>query len=96
MATKRRPLGKPLPRVKDTDNTAPTAEQVDRTNALWDSVVPAKWLGMLDAKPLGWTGTPKPRFFYDEITQTLTRANGVIVTIDERRRAYLAFQDALK
>lgn len=93
----RRPLGKPLPPISDDADTTPTPAQVDRAVALWDATVPAQWRGMLDPKPLGWTGTPKPRFYYDDIRGVLIRAStGKIVTMEEKRKAYLAFQDALK
>jgi hypothetical protein len=94
---KRKPLGNPLPPVKDRDNTTPTQEQIDRSVALWDSVVPARWRGMLDAKPLEWTGTPKPRFYYDEMRGVMIRAsNGQVVTDKEKRAAMEAYQKALK
>jgi hypothetical protein len=94
MAAKRRPLGKPLAEVKDP---TPTPEQIDRAVAQWDSVVPEKWRGLLDAKPLGWIGTPKPRFYYDEVRRVTIRAsNGKIVTAAEKRLAYLAYQEAVR
>lgn len=97
MPAKRRPLGKPLPPVKDSDNTTPTNEQIDRAVSLWDSIVSAQWRGMLDAKPLGWVGTPKPRFYFDEVRGVLIRAStGKVVTMKEKRDAYLAFQAGIK
>ena len=95
MSTKRRPLGKPLPPVKPDDNTDPTPEQVDRTVALWDSVVPAKWRGMLDPRPMGWTGKPKPNYFYDE-RGLLFHASGRQVTTAEKRAAILAYEAGTK
>lgn len=95
MAAKRKPLGKPLPDAKDIP--APSAEQIDRFVASWDANVPEKWRGLLDAKPVGWTGTPNPRFYYDEIRRVTIRAsNGRVVTAAEKRAAYLAYMQAIK
>ena len=96
MAAKRRPLGKPLPVTKDGDDTTPTAEQIDRSIASWDSVVPEKWRGMLEPKPVGWVGTPKPRYFYDDLRGMLLHANGQVVTAAEKRAAMLAYQAGIK
>jgi len=97
MAAKRRPLGRPLPPVKDTDDLTPQAAQIDRAVALWDSIVPEKWRGMLDAKPMGWIGKPKPRFYFDDVRGVMIRAsNGQVVTAKEKRAAYLAFQAGIK
>lgn len=91
----RKSLGNVLPPV--TDILAPTDEELNRISALWDSRVPAQWRGLLDAKPIGWEGTPKPRFYYDEVTRVITRAsNGKVVTARERRLAYLAYQKVVR
>jgi hypothetical protein len=94
MTTKRRPLGNPLPATKDVTITQ---SDIDIAIAQWDSVVPEKWRGLLDAKPLDWTGKQKPRFYFDEVRRVTIRAsNGKVVTAKEKRLAYLAYQDALK
>ena len=96
MPVKRKPLGRPLPPVKG-DIPAPTVEEVDRLVALWDANVSPQWRGLQDAKPLGWTGTPKPRFWYDEIRGVIIRvSNGKVVTEKEKRAAFLEFQKAMQ
>jgi tetratricopeptide (TPR) repeat protein len=87
------PLGKPLPAVKKI--AAPTQQELDHLCAEWDELVPEEWRGLLDAKPLGYTGTPAPRFYYDEVRRINIRAsNGQVVTYQEKRLAYLAFKKA--
>jgi len=96
MPAKRKPLGRPLPPVKG-DIPAPTVEEVDRISAAWDAAVSPQWRGLLDAKPLGWEGKPKPRFYYDEVKRVTIRAsNGKVVTAAEKRAAYLEFMQAMK
>lgn len=92
--TRRKPFGKALPPV--TEFPAPTEQELNVISATWDRLVP-QWAGLLDAKPLGWEGTPAPRFFRDEIKQQTIRArDGHIVTNKERRAAMEIYLDGLR
>jgi hypothetical protein len=85
--------GRPLPAVADFP--APSQDEIAAMIAEWDALAPAEYRGLLSAKPVGWVGTPKPLFFYDEVRRVSIRAsNGKVITADEKRRAWLAFQDA--
>ena len=87
-------LGKQPPPVKEKFK-APTSKEIAALIAEWDEFAPEEYRGLLSAKPLGWTGTPKPLFYYDEGRRVSIRAsNGQVITTDEKRRAWLAFQDA--
>ena len=92
---KRVPLGERLPPVKKV--AAPSSKEIDRTNVLWDELMPEEWRGLLDAKPLGYIGTPAPRFYWDAEKRVNIRASdGHVVTMKEKRDAMLIFQKALK
>ena len=89
---KRKPLGPPLPAL--VDFPAPGEDELNRLSAQWNSIVPAKWRGMLDAQPLG--SEVKSAFYYDEVRRVLYRANGQVVSVRERLLAYEAFQEVIR
>lgn len=74
MANKKKPLGKPLPKTRDTYvDPAPTAEEANELVVLWDMYTPARYRGLLraqnksvleqtDKKPIG-------RFVWDDTTR---------------------------
>ena len=91
---RRVPLGKPLPPVK---KVTITRKEVDRTVEQRDEIMPEEWRGLLDAKPLGYTGEPAPRFYYDPVKKVNIRASdGHVVTIKEKRELMLILQKAIK
>jgi hypothetical protein len=91
---KRVPLGKPLPPVVE-DIPAPTQQELDLLIANWNAYAPPKYRGMLEARPVG-TDDPKALWFYNPIRRRYIHArNGRIVTVDELRKAFLSFQDAM-
>ena len=86
-------LGKPLPPVAEI--AVPTQEELDNLSEQWNKLVPEEWRGLLDPKPLGYTGTPAPQFYYDNMRGVTIRArNGQVVTTKEKRLALRAFQKA--
>lgn len=88
---KRISLGKPLPPVNDI--LIPTQQEIDLMIANWDAYAPAKYWGMLIARPFG-TDDPKARWFYDDIRKRYVSRNGHVVNPKELRLAYLAYQKA--
>jgi len=85
----KRKLGKPLPPVKDIP--APTEAEIDLMIANWDAYAPAKYRGMLAAKPVGTKGA---RWFWDSVRRRYISKSGRVVTPKELRSAYLAYHKA--
>jgi len=92
MPAKRVPRGKGLPAF-DGDVPVPSQAEIDALVINWNERVP-RYAGLLEAQPLG---SDKPsRFWYDEINQRyIRRSNGRIVTEQELRAAFLAFQKSM-
>jgi hypothetical protein len=89
---KRVKLGKPLPPVDDIP--APSQTELDLLIANWNAYAPPKYRGMLEAKPAG-TDDPKARWFYNPIRRCYISRAGRIVTAEELRKAFLAFQETM-
>jgi hypothetical protein len=86
-----RRLGKPLPPVNDIP--APTEAEIDLMIANWDAYAPAKYRGLLAARPVG-TDDPKARWFYDDKRRRYISRSGRVVSPQELRLAFLAYQKA--
>jgi hypothetical protein len=85
-----RRLGKPLPPVKEV--AAPTQSEIDLMIANWDAYAPAKYRGLLAARPVGTKGA---RWFWDSARRRYISAkSGHVVTPKELRAAYLAYHKA--
>lgn len=84
-------LGKPLPPVKDVPS--PTEAEIDLLISNWDTYAPAKYRGLLSARPMG-TSDPKARWFYDDKRKRYVSRTGYVVSPKELRIAYLAFKKA--
>lgn len=87
----KRKLGKPLPPVKDIP--PPTEAEIDLMVANWNTYAPAKYRGLLEARPIG-TDDPKARWFYDAERGRYVSKTGHVVTPQELRAAYLAYKKA--
>jgi hypothetical protein len=85
----KRRLGKPLPPVKDIP--VPTEAEIDLMIANWDAYAPAKYRGLLAARPLGTAGA---KWFYDDRRKRYISRSGHVVTPKELRAAYLAYKKA--
>jgi hypothetical protein len=90
---KRAALGKPLPAVSG-EIVPPSQQDIDLIVANWDAYAPAKYRGMLSARPIG-TDDPKARWFYDDQRGRYISRAGNVVTPQELRLAYLAYQKAI-
>lgn len=85
-------LGKPLPPVKKVD--PPTQQEIDLLISNWDTYAPAKYRGLLSARPLG-TDDKEARWFYDADRRRYISRAGHVVTPKELRLAYFAFKKAI-
>jgi len=92
MPTRKR-LGSPLPAIKGAI-PAPTEAEIVLLVYNWDTYAPAKYRGMLSARPLG-TYDPKARWFYDADRRRYISKSGRVVSPQELRLAYLAFKKAM-
>lgn len=86
-------LGKPLPPIKG-DIPAPTEQEIALLVSNWDTYAPAKYKGLLSARPLG-TDDKKARWFYDATRRRYVSRSGRVVTPKELRQAYLDFKKAM-
>lgn len=89
----RRKLGKPLPPIEKV--SPPAQEAIDLAILKWDAYAPAKYRGLLSARPFG-TKDPKARWFYDARRMRYISKSGRVVSPKELREAYLAYNKALK
>ena len=90
---KRVPLGKDtLPPVTG-DIPAPSQAEQDVVISNWNTYAQPEYRGMLEARPVG-ADDPKARWFYDPVKRCYISRDGHVVTSDELRKAYLAFQKA--
>jgi hypothetical protein len=91
--TKRIPLGKDnLPPI-DGDIPAPSQAEIDLIIANWNAYAPAKYRGMLEARPVG-TKDSKARWFYDAQRQRYISRAGHVVSPRELNEVYLAYRKA--
>lgn len=85
-------LGKPLSPIKD-DLPPPTEAEIELMVARWDTFAPAKYRGLLSARPFG-AKDPKARWFYDDERKRYISRSGHVVSPKELRKAYLDFKRA--
>jgi hypothetical protein len=93
------PTAKMVPLGKDNlspitgDIPAPTQAELDLIIANWNAYAPAKYRGLMEARPVG-TDDPKARWFYDAQRRRYISKSGHVVSPDELNKAYLAYRKA--
>lgn len=95
-SNKRKSLGVPLPKIKDTFvEPAPTEEEITNLLFLWDTYAPPQYKGLLAARHTGviaQTGERPGRFVYDDDRQCLVEVEtGRVISRNEVRLAYQQF-----
>jgi hypothetical protein len=93
---KRKPLGKPLPKIEDSFvEPSPTEEEVKGLLLLWDIYAPPEYKGLLIAKHtsvIKQTGENPGRFVYDDDLKCLVEVGtGRKISRNEVRLAYRKF-----
>lgn len=93
--TKRKPLGTPLPEYVG-DIPAPTADQIAEYDALWDANAPAKYRGILRARPKSMLAdgeVPASGWTWDEVESVYIHVSGRRVTRKEAHFAMTKFAE---
>lgn len=97
---KRVPLGKPLPKIKNSyQEPVPSEADADALVSLWDQFAPAEYRGLMNSQTksvLEATGQKaKSRFVWDDQKKHYIRAaTGVVVTRAELHQALSTFVKA--
>lgn len=97
---KRVPLGKPLPKIKDSyEETAPSEVEVEALVSLWDRFAPAEYRGLMNSQTKSFLEATKQkassRFVWDDQKKHYIRvATGAVLTRAELHQALSSFVKA--
>lgn len=85
-------LGTPLKAASEFEK--PTDDEINNVNRRWDESVPAKYRGLLDAKPLG-SDDASARWFWDARRGQYVDKAGRYLSKRELRAAWVAYSKAI-